>query len=174
MSRFTGADSALQGINKARLSYHISVVCGMGDVGRERRSVESKEPTYVRFVNKSGKKAELIWLDYEGKKVPYIRLEPEEGVDINTYVTHPWLVEECDTGEALSVLSQPIYYPKASPERSVVHISLPLYSLRKAALLKLRDCLSSPDLSFHLQLPQTLQLQLFRLISNRTTLTPII
>jgi len=74
----------------------------------DKRSIESKRNTTLRFKNFSKEIRKIYWLDYEGEKVHYKTLYPDESYFQNTFMTHPWLVTD-NQGRELGV-----YYPKNS------------------------------------------------------------
>lgn len=63
------------------------------------RSLNSDERSYVRFINNSRRKVEIFWIDYNGGSVLHATLENAQFVDINTFVTHPWIVLDFITKE---------------------------------------------------------------------------
>jgi hypothetical protein len=72
----------------------------------EERGLKSKEEltaTFITFVNKTGMKVHVIWLDFEGKRVHYQTLEPDQQYTQQTYLTHPWLITDAD-GNALDLV----------------------------------------------------------------------
>jgi hypothetical protein len=72
----------------------------------EEQGLKSKEEltaTFVTFVNKTGMKVQVIWLDFEGKRVHYLTLEPNQEYKQQTYLTHPWLITDAD-GNALDLI----------------------------------------------------------------------
>ncbi|ROO86766.1 von Hippel-Lindau disease tumor suppressor protein [Actinocorallia herbida] len=48
--------------------------------------------TFVEFVNTGDEVVSIHWLDTEGNRVLYRRLDPGESYEQQTFVTHPWLV----------------------------------------------------------------------------------
>jgi von Hippel-Lindau disease tumor supressor len=40
----------------------------------------------------------ILWLNYEGERVRYKTLQPNQFVDVNTFVGHPWIFRDADTG----------------------------------------------------------------------------
>ena len=45
-------------------------------------------------------------MNYEGARVKYKTLEPEEFFDVNTFVAHPWLFQDAMTHERLNANSK--------------------------------------------------------------------
>lgn len=52
-------------------------------------------------------------MNYEGARVKYKTLEPEEFFDVNTYVAHPWLFQDALTHERLNANSKDVFQPNA-------------------------------------------------------------
>ena len=67
----------------------------------------------VRFVNRTTRKVDVVWLNYEGMGVKYRTLNPGEGVDVNTFVGHPWIFRDNITGEKLVVQANEVFEPEA-------------------------------------------------------------
>lgn len=78
------------------------------------RSTNHDVSTYVNFVNKTRHRIQVLWLNYKGEPVWYMDLVPGESYRQQTYVTHPWMCVECDTGrfEPMEINSHLILYPE--------------------------------------------------------------
>ena len=88
--------------------------------------------SFVRFVNLTVRKVDIVWLNYEGARVRYKTLKPEQFVDVNTFVGHPWIFRDADTGDKLMVQLQEVFEPIGyninegwPPQRRIVKISIP-------------------------------------------------
>ena len=89
--------------------------------------------SFVRFVNVTERRVNVVWLNYEGERVHYKTLQPQHFVDVNTFVGHPWIFQDADTGDKLVVQLKEEYQPigfsmKADgwpPQRKIVKISVP-------------------------------------------------
>jgi hypothetical protein len=55
------------------------------------RSLNGDVAITVRFRNRTGQAVRVYWLDYQGNRVLYKTLQPGEGYDQPTYLTHPWV-----------------------------------------------------------------------------------
>jgi len=89
------------------------------------KSVESKTPVKVTFVNKSDGHRAVMWIDFEGHPVDYAGLDQGETFTTPTHLTHPWMItdgpgnciemfmpqEEGDTRFELTVPS-PVFGPE--------------------------------------------------------------
>jgi hypothetical protein len=78
------------------------------------KSTAGAVATKLQFVNRSTGPVILYWLDYDGKRVFYSRLAVGETIDMDTYVTHPWLVTIA-SGSCLGV-----YLPQPKPSQIVI------------------------------------------------------
>lgn len=75
------------------------------------RSRPNKELSFVRFLNLTHRKVEVIWMNFEGVRVRYKILEPQDYFDVNTYVAHPWVFQDSKTHEYLLANLKEIYEP---------------------------------------------------------------
>ena len=62
------------------------------------RSLNAATPTSVQFVNAAASPVRVLWIDYSGMEVFYNFLAPGQSYVQPTYVTHPWLIRNADTG----------------------------------------------------------------------------
>ncbi|KAF6001214.1 hypothetical protein F1559_001112 [Cyanidiococcus yangmingshanensis] len=67
------------------------------------RSSETEERTMILFENlsDSGVVVEVNWIDFNGQEISYGWLEPGKSRFQPTYVGHPWVIRDSNTGEAL-------------------------------------------------------------------------
>jgi von Hippel-Lindau disease tumor supressor len=75
------------------------------------RSVKGNESikTSIAFINQSKKKIKIYWLNYQGKRVLYKALNSGENFDIQTYLTHPWLITDSEDN------AKSLYFPDGQP-----------------------------------------------------------
>jgi hypothetical protein len=66
------------------------------DASQEKavKSLSSDTKAQITFVNKSGQRINVYWLDFSGHRVLYKMLEAGESYDQQTFLTHPWLVTD--------------------------------------------------------------------------------
>ncbi|KAJ8925368.1 hypothetical protein NQ315_009198 [Exocentrus adspersus] len=150
-------------------------------------SLRSEDKAYVRFINKTDRMVELIWLNFNGKYVRYQILEKDHFVDVNTYKTHPWIALDVKTKDRLHIEKAFIYHPKTSKEylqekypdqeipenyeaRIRASITLPLYSLKYRSLIEVRDYFRNAEDVDQLDLPKSLAEDLKRIIEHRNLL----
>jgi hypothetical protein len=55
-------------------------------------SIESDVKTSIKFVNKTAGTVRIVWLDYDGKRVPYGTIKPGGSLNQSTYERSPWIV----------------------------------------------------------------------------------
>ena len=100
-------------------------------VSRRLRSKGSYLHSYIRFVNRTQRRVDIIWLNHEGVSVHYKTLPSQNWVDVNTYVGHPWIFRDANTGDKLVVHLKEVFEPPAhsyehdGAKRRVVMITIP-------------------------------------------------
>ncbi|XP_007903128.1 von Hippel-Lindau-like protein [Callorhinchus milii] len=115
------------------------------------RSLNSAEATFISFVNKSQRTVRPWWIDFEGFPQQYDDIEPGESLDMCTYLTHPWLFRDADTGDELRINRDEIYFPTSAVynEGNCVYIptyiTIPVYSLKDICLQHLRKLVKRED-----------------------------
>ncbi|XP_045196823.2 von Hippel-Lindau disease tumor suppressor-like [Mercenaria mercenaria] len=110
------------------------------------KSKKSIHYSFLRFLNKTKRKVDVVWVNYEGARVRYKTLNPDQFLDINTFAGHPWIFFDSETGDKMVVQLKEVFEPVAwnsegnnwPPQRKVVNITIPVYSLQECCLLKLR------------------------------------
>jgi VHL beta domain len=55
------------------------------------KSLNSKKPVTVTFVNRTDAMRIVMWLDFGGNPKEYAQLQPGEKTTIKTFITHPWM-----------------------------------------------------------------------------------
>ena len=79
------------------------------DQEKNLRSQATTDLTQISFINRSPETLRIYWLNFDGARVLYASLTPGQTVNLQTYMTHPWLVaNDADTCKA-------IYLPTTSP-----------------------------------------------------------
>jgi hypothetical protein len=64
-------------------------------------SINSDVATSIFFDNTLSFGVNVYWLDYSGNEVFYAFLDGGQGYTQGTYVTHPWLIRDAGTNDAL-------------------------------------------------------------------------
>lgn len=131
------------------------------------RSQNNDKRSYVRFKNLTPKIIDVLWISFSGEFVRYKNLQPTEFVDINTYVTHPWISIDVKTRDRMLMNGEFIFMPPECNRRLLVLIQLPLYSLRYRSLMALRDLMEKEDDVDVLELPKELANDLKLMINRR-------
>lgn len=151
---------------------------------RDPRSLNSNLKCYVRFINMTNKSVELMWINFTGQYIRYRILEKSDYIDINTYKTHPWIAKDVLTKDILHIDGKFLFQPKTTrefireryPERHIpehhearvrAYITLPLYSLRYASLLTLRNYILKEEDVEELCLPKNLSDDLKKVVTKR-------
>ena len=96
------------------------------------KSQKSVHYSFVQFLNKTGKKTDVVWVNYHGIGELYRTLLPGQFLDINTFVGHPWVFFDSETGDQMVVQLKKVFQPVAwnsdgekTPVRKSVTITLP-------------------------------------------------
>nr|XP_033332550.1 von Hippel-Lindau tumor suppressor homolog [Megalopta genalis]XP_033332551.1 von Hippel-Lindau tumor suppressor homolog [Megalopta genalis] len=129
------------------------------------RSLDNKVKSYVRFCNTTSHVVALFWIDYEGRAVRYGTLSRNNCLDIDTFVTHPWIFVDQQTGDRYAVNHKSVFYPE--PHRlngggrtRVLITKPPIYKLRDRALRVVAEHLRTHLDAFKLEIPAELQYEL--------------
>lgn len=106
----------------------------------------SLEQTFVFFLNSTQRFVNLYWMDFNGRQDFFTVLKPGAGIKANTFVTHPWIFRDSQTGERMQVKHQDIFWPQLYrvrdpqnrsqwiPCRKLITIHQPIKSLRATCL----------------------------------------
>ncbi|KAL1513857.1 hypothetical protein ABEB36_003204 [Hypothenemus hampei] len=155
-----------------------------GQVGNSPRALQSLEKCYVRFINNTERDVEVLWIDYTGRRVQYRTMKKGEFLDVNTFKTHPFIAKDVRTRDMMHICGVFSYYPKTSREifserfpgkpfpenyevRVRASITIPIYSLRFACLLAIREYIRHESDVENLGLPVLLKDDLLKVISKR-------
>lgn len=136
------------------------------------RSLNSLEKCHIRFVNLTNRNVDVIWIDYTGKYVKYQSLGRRVYFDIDTFKTHPWIAIDSNTEDRLHINGEYIYYPQFYQRNSriMITVTLPLYSLRHGALLKVRSFFKNAEDVDELDLPGVIVEDLKKSILDRNNM----
>jgi von Hippel-Lindau disease tumor supressor len=131
------------------------------------KSTKSTVKSFVVFENKTSRIVHIFWLNYEGRPVPYSILQPNTTYLVNTYISHPWIIKDRDTGELMHVDHKEVFWPPPwfkhinqatrTTVRATVVIHFPIRTLKLNTLwimVKQLDHFKKID---KLELPHTLQ-----------------
>lgn len=173
------------------------------------KSKESNIRAFVKFVNTSERDVDVHWLNFRGEKISYSTLPPgchcnvsqvnsemlrgrhqvhrafvifSFSLQINTYVTHPWVFSCSQTGEKLKVNNNDVFFPEpwfkyiknadngvVSVGRQEVSIHYPLKSLKSICMWDILFLMNTSNEVDDLEIPQSLrsELQLVQDMSTR-------
>ena len=68
----------------------------------------------VTFISRTRRRIAVYWIDYNGERVRYAVLNYSEQLQITTYVTHPWIFRDADTGDVLvTSRGDDVFFPVA-------------------------------------------------------------
>ncbi|XP_016111185.1 von Hippel-Lindau disease tumor suppressor-like [Sinocyclocheilus grahami] len=126
------------------------------------KSLNSYDPTYISFINKSRRNAEAWWLDFAGKPVSYGAIQPRKSLKMNTFLTHPWIFRASDGSKLLANLSE-VYFPTPAqyeeygyPRYLPVNVTAPVYSLQEYCTRLIRSMVRKEDIC-KLEIPEGLR-----------------
>ncbi|CAC5367333.1 VHL [Mytilus coruscus] len=127
------------------------------------KSKSSMVCSFLRFVNKTSYNVDIVWINYEGHRARYRTLRPNEFVDVNTYVGHPWIFIDSDTGNRMVVQMKEVFEPtegwkpedNVQPQRKVYNITIPLYPLKERCLQYLSQIVKQENIE-ELDLPRNI------------------
>lgn len=140
------------------------------------KSAANTEAAKVKFINKSSRYIEIVWIGYNGQLTRYKCLEPHQFVDVNTYTNHPWIAVDSITRDNLNLNNKEIFVVDnfkcdiklGTVQRTVtqadvripVFITIPLHSLKNCAIRVVRDLIKSTVNINFLELPDILKYEL--------------
>ena len=142
---------------------------------KKYKSEKSTMYSFVRFYNRTARFVDVVWLNYEGLGVKYVTLKPKQFVDINTFVGHPWIFRDSQTGEKMVTQMKDVYEPErwtgeqqhAMPQRKLVSITIPgrfcflLNSPLFLLTIQLKYTISDLPLAYQFQLVHTFHGNIF-------------
>ena len=74
-------------------------------------SLNDLVPLNITFSNQRGQAINLFWIDYQGVRQFYNELQPGESVVQPTFITHPWVITDKDTGECVQLVMPDLNTP---------------------------------------------------------------
>lgn len=147
-------------------------------------SVPSREKCYVRFINKTNRTIQVVWIDFTANYVKYKPMKNEEFIDVDTYTHHKWIATDAETKDSMLLNGEFKYEPQTAEQfihehlkahsarlpsklRIVVYITLPLYSLYFRTLLAIRDRVESEEDVETLELAKQVKEELKKVVRRR-------
>lgn len=67
------------------------------------KSLHSDVQVRVEFVNQRRRSVHLWWRDFQGRRISYGSLPPGQNMQMTTYVTHPWVITDEQSGAVLGI-----------------------------------------------------------------------
>jgi uncharacterized caspase-like protein len=58
------------------------------------KSLKFDQKTSISFINSSNSHIHVYWKNYSGERILYGDLAPQQRLDIDTFVTHPWVITD--------------------------------------------------------------------------------
>lgn len=142
------------------------------------KSLESIQPAFIRFSNRTGRKVDLWWRNFNGLREHYATIKPGGHYDINTFLTHPWEFSDAATNENYVINNNIVF---RVPEvvagmryRTNWNISVPMRTLRFTAMLAVATNLPDANDAVHLDLPMALCNEVQELTKSVNSLEPVI
>lgn len=120
------------------------------------RSLQSSELARIAVRNRTQRKVEVLWINYESKLVRYKTLDPDALFCVTTFKTHPWIFREFDTGQIMHVNHRDILWPDASTLEKPIHevwVHFPVLSLKMIAVWKVIENIQRINDIDQLELP---------------------
>lgn len=126
------------------------------------RSLNNDERSFVKFCNGTDSHVVLYWIDYEGQAVSFGTLIAGMAMDMDTYVTHPWIFVDEETGHRFKVKQKDVYFPEPHVNsqrltRTLVFIMEPMFTLYELALRVIIKRLRDEYDSYRLEIPRVIQ-----------------
>ncbi|XP_064602914.1 von Hippel-Lindau disease tumor suppressor-like [Liolophura sinensis] len=134
-----------------------SVEPDSGTPGQKLKSVCSELDSYVEFFNRTSRHVDILWCNYAGEEVKYQTLGPKiqllcsdsesagatryQHYSVNTFVSHPWIVRDSNTGALLRINQRRYLLPVAydgEGYRTHVYIDIPVFSLKDRCLEEIK------------------------------------
>lgn len=160
-----------------RCLWNLTAMCSLAEsnvYNSEERlfSGPSLKPSFVRFLNRTQRSVDVIWINYDGLRVKYKTLGPYEYFDVNTFVNHPWIFRDTESFDKMVVCNKDVFHPEpwdkassdgvpSSPQRRLVCITIPVYRLKDRCFQIIRHYLRSKDAIFEADIPLVLKKEFF-------------
>lgn len=142
------------------------------------KSINCDTPSMIRLYNRSFTKAEIYWINYDGKFTFYKSLNHSDFLDLNTFTTHPWIFKDAYFGERL--LAGTKFLLRGSkvrmlwnnrlrikiPWRDKIDIVMPMRTLKNLAMKEIVRRLNDANRISDLRLPSTLNEDLTKMLSE--------
>ncbi|XP_077979090.1 von Hippel-Lindau disease tumor suppressor-like isoform X2 [Glandiceps talaboti] len=129
------------------------------------KSKPSQDRALLRFINRSPRTIDVIWVNFRGGRVIYAEgLQSRQYYDVNSYECHPWIFRDHTSRDKLYAGMNEVHFPvpwagEFPPRRHVVFIDLPVYSLSERCIQVIRKFIKNADID-DLEIPKELKFRL--------------
>ena len=113
-----------------------------------QRSLHAFIECPVRFVNRTGRKVNVKWINYSGEEVLQATITSNNCQDYNTFMTHPWIAVDSETNERMLLNFSETYLPAEPEIRRMDYQHRRAYVVRAQVIITLpgKQFLISPSL----------------------------
>ena len=85
------------------------------------RSKRSEQVTYVEFRNNTRGVVRLLWIDFHGNEVAYPLIASGQTFRQHTFLTHPWIFRDVETGrQCVTDNQQTVFFPDSNVARCTI------------------------------------------------------
>lgn len=133
------------------------------------RSMVNSNQVFYRFVNRTHRPVDLIWINFTGKLEHVRTLNPTQFVDVNTFRLHIWVAVDSVLKQRMNIDNKSMFICPDVPKqisarivREFLNITLPVRSLKLTAMLSIleQDLVKSKEDVDLLYLPYSLKAHL--------------
>ncbi|XP_071505603.1 von Hippel-Lindau disease tumor suppressor-like [Diadema antillarum] len=130
------------------------------------RSLHCTAHAFVSFVNCTNRIANVFWINFQGQRKSYTTegLPPGRRLDIKTFLSHPWIARDFQTGDALTFVDRGsasccVYMPERWDgnrhyRAPIVRIGVPVFTLYERSLQVVRTLVPNKDDFDDLEIPK--------------------
>ena len=88
------------------------------------RSIRDNTAAIVTFESKTSRNIDIFWLDYNGDRVKYSTLAPNDTFNIQSFETHPWIFRDNESGAVILADGQEVFFPLPYDGREQPNIAI--------------------------------------------------
>ncbi|KAI4473929.1 hypothetical protein M0802_015870 [Mischocyttarus mexicanus] len=146
------------------------------------RSMNNYQISFVKFINCTHRTVAIYWIDYEGQAIKYASLQPARSLEVDTFVTHPWIFADDETNDRYLVNNSDVFYPEPwlagvlngrepyyphRVNRTQARIIAPMYTLLELSSRAITKCLNYKEQVLRLNIPRCLQRKLASMLPDQ-------
>lgn len=123
------------------------------------KSINSRTACNIRFENRTSRRSDLLWFDYDGCAVKYCTILPGRAVNMVTFVGHPWVCRDTDSGVQHLLNHTSVFKATDGNQdgrKITVMITIPVYTLHERCL-EVLSCIVPREGVEKLDIPVTLK-----------------